>query len=317
MNTFDKKLNEQGCFPLIADSVSTLQVNIGYKCNLKCTHCHVDASPDRKEEMSLSTLSTLLEILRENDHIKTVDITGGSPELNPHFMYFIKSCIDIEKKVIVRTNLAIYSEKGMNEIPVFLAKNKIKIVASLPCYSEAGVDRQRGHGTYNKAIYSLKILNSLGYGKDDPDLELDIMFNPAGAEIAPDQHTLEKEFKTKLKNMHGVTFNHLIALSNMPIGRLGNRLSVSERKEYLKILEDKFNPDTIDKVMCKYLVNVSPDGMLFDCDFWQMLDIPVNNRGSNISDFDYDTLRNREIVTHHLCLLCTAGAGASCSGALT
>ncbi len=318
MNTFDQKLKEQGCFPLVADSVSTLQVNIGYRCNLKCTHCHVEASPERKEEMSLSTLYTLLDILQENDYIKTVDITGGSPELNPNFINFVKSCIAIGKKVIIRTNLAIYSEAGMQEIPVFLAKNKIKIVASLPCYTEAGVDRQRGHGTYKKAIHAFKKLNLLGYGKDDPYLELDIMFNPGGAEIAPDQHTLEKEFKTKLKNMHGITFNHLIALSNMPIGRLNNVISEDAKKTYVKELKQNYNSETVQNLMCRNLVSVSPDGTLFDCDFWQMLKLSVKERKSNdVNNFNYDLLSKREIITTPLCFMCTAGAGASCSGALT
>jgi radical SAM/Cys-rich protein len=166
MNAFDQKLNSSENYPLIAKEISTLQINVGYKCNLRCTHCHVEASPDRTEEMSSSTMHTLLGILRDSREITTVDITGGSPELNPNFKHFIRSCSDMGRKTIVRTNLAIYSEPGMEDIPEFLAENRVKIVASLPCYTEDGVDSQRGKGTYEKAIDALKKLNSLGYGKN-------------------------------------------------------------------------------------------------------------------------------------------------------
>jgi len=319
MNIFDQKLNECGYYPLTAQDITTLQVNIGYKCNLMCSHCHVEASPDRKEVMSLSTMAKILNVLRDNDNIITVDITGGSPELNPYFKYFAKSCADMgNKKIIVRSNLAIYKEKGMKDIPEFLAANKVKIIASLPCYTEEGVDSQRGKGTYKKAISVFKYLNSLGYGLNENSkrLEIDIMFNPAKAEIAPDQHMLERAYKEKLKEMHGITFNHLIALSNMPIGRLGKSMSEGDRKKYLKELEEKFNPDTVKNVMCRHLISISPDGKIYDCDFWQMLDMPVKSKCSHIDNFDYEALSKREVVTTPLCLMCTAGAGASCSGSL-
>jgi radical SAM/Cys-rich protein len=317
MNTFDKKLSEQGLFPLAAENISTLQVNIGYRCNLRCTHCHVEASPDRIEEMPLSTLSKVLDILKEHDGITTVDITGGSPELNLYFKYFVNACVDREKNVIVRTNLSIYSEPGMEGLPEVLTDNKVKLVASLPCYTEEGVDSQRGKGTYKKAMAALKKLNSLGYGREGSGLKIDIMFNPAGAGIAPDQNTLEKAYMDKLAGQ-GITFNHLIALSNMPIGRLGNTMSDSEKQEYMKQLKHKYNPETVEKLMCRHLISVAPDGTLYDCDFWQMLKLPIKNRRSNdVKSFDYDALKNREILTASLCFMCTAGAGAGCSGALT
>jgi radical SAM/Cys-rich protein len=317
MNTFDKKLKDKGLYPLNAVNISTLQVNIGYRCNLCCRHCHVEASPDRNELMSLGTMAKILDILRDNDEMSTVDITGGSPELNPYFKFFLKSCADMGKRVMVRTNLTVYYEPGMEGIPEFLAENRAKIIASLPCYTEEGVDSQRGKGTYKKAISVFKRLNNLGYGKEGTGLEIDIMFNPAGAAIAPDQHMLENAYREKLKEMHGITFNHLIALSNMPIGRLGNSLSIDEKKEYLRQLEEKFNPATVQNVMCRYLISVSPDGRLYDCDFWQMLHIPIKNGSrTTIATFDYDELKNREIATNALCFMCTAGAGASCSGAL-
>lgn len=317
MNAFDQKLNSCGQYPLTAREISTLQVNVGYKCNLRCTHCHVEASPDRSEEMSLQTMSTVVGIVRENREINTVDITGGSPELNSHFKQFITSCSETGKKIIVRTNLAIYAEAGMEDIPGFLAKNRVRIVASLPCYTEEGVDGQRGRGTYRKAIDALKRLNVLGYGKEDTGLEIDIMFNPAKADLAPDQLMLEKAYKEKLMEMHGITFNNLIALSNMPIGRLSKSTTSDEYVAYAKKLVQKFNPDTVENLMCRHLISVSPDGTLFDCDFWQMLKLPVRNRTSNdVKSFDYKILSTRQIVTNPMCFMCTAGAGASCSGAL-
>ncbi|MBI5055101.1 MAG: arsenosugar biosynthesis radical SAM protein ArsS [Nitrospirae bacterium] len=315
MNDFEQKLKEAGYHPLTARDISTLQVNIGYKCNLRCRHCHVEASPERKEVMSLSTMAKLLYILGENKEINAVDITGGSPELNPYFKYFVKSCADTGKNVIVRSNLAIYSEKGLEDIPDFLAEQKVKIVASLPCYTEQGVDSQRGTGTYKKAISALKRLNSIGYG-NGAGLEVDIMFNPAKAEIAPDQHVLENVYRGKLKEMHNVTFNHLIALSNMPIGRLGKSLSDEGKKKYIKELEEKFNPDTVKNLMCRHLVSISPDGKIYDCDFWQMINLPVKSDCSHVDRFDYAALSSRSIVTTPLCFMCAAGSGASCSGAL-
>ncbi len=317
MNKFDQKIKDVGHYPLTANDLSTLQVNIGYKCNLRCTHCHVDASPGRSEEMSSDTVDRLIEILGDNDKITTVDITGGSPELNPHFLRLVKSAVDLGKKVIVRSNLAILAEPGMEDIPDFLATNRVAVIASLPCYTAEGVDGQRGKGTYAKAISVLKRLNKLGYGQEDTGLEIDIMFNPAKEGIAPDQKMLETTYREKLKEMHGITFNHLIALSNMPVGRLGKSMSAIEKEQYLKQLEEQFNPVTVNNVMCRHLISVAPDGTLYDCDFWQVLKLPVKTRNSNdVHSFDYASLCSREIITSPLCFMCTAGAGASCGGAL-
>ncbi|MBI4826488.1 MAG: arsenosugar biosynthesis radical SAM protein ArsS [Nitrospirae bacterium] len=313
MNDFDNTLDKNGLFPLTARNISTLQVNIGYKCNLRCTHCHIEASPERKEMMSLKTMTVLINILMENENINTVDITGGSPELNPYYKYFILSCRNISREITARTNLAILTEAGNEDIPAFLAENRVKIVASLPCYTEDGVDIQRGRGTYNKAISALKKLNTLGYGKYSTGLIIDIMFNPAGAATAPDQKMLEKAYREKLKEMHGVTFNNLIALSNMPIGRLGKSMSGHATDSYIKELKEKFNPATVDNLMCRHLISVSPDGRLFDCDFWQAFNLNIK---AKLENFDYETLSNRKILTSPLCFMCTAGAGASCGGAL-
>lgn len=316
MNTFDQKLKEAGHHPLTAYAVTTLQVNIGYRCNLRCRHCHIEASPDRKEMMSLRTLAKLLDILRENDEITTVDITGGSPELNPYFKYYVKSCYHLGKTILVRSNLAIYTESGMEEIPDFLADNRVKIIASLPCYSAEGVDSHRGKGTFEKAMRAFRLLNGLGYGKEGSGLQIDIMFNPAGASAAPEQQLLESSFKTNLFQHHGIVFNRLIAFSNMPIGRLGTSLSEEDRTAYLKELQNRFNPATIQNLMCRNLISVSPDGVLHDCDFWQVLNLPINTESHRVEHFDYVKLSNREIVTNPLCFMCTAGAGASCSGTL-
>ncbi|MBI5410113.1 MAG: arsenosugar biosynthesis radical SAM protein ArsS [Nitrospirae bacterium] len=290
---------------------------MGYKCNLRCTHCHIEASPERKEAMSSSTVDRIIDILKKHDEITTLDITGGSPEYNPNYRLLVKMTADMGKKVIVRTNLAIYFEPGMSDLPEFLAEHKVKIVASLPCYTKDGVDGQRGKGTYDRAVSALKRLNKLGYGREGTGLEIDLMFNPAKEGVAPDQHMLENAYREKLKELHGITFNHLIALSNMPIGRLGRAMSVIEKEVYLKQLEEKFNPDTVKNVMCRHLISVAPDGTLYDCDFWQALKLSVNERTSNtVNSFDYASLSNRDIVTAPLCFMCTAGAGASCSGAL-
>jgi radical SAM/Cys-rich protein len=314
MNPFDKKLESNGQHPLTAEDISTLQVNVGYKCNLSCSHCHLEASPKRKEMMSLKTMTILLDILMENDDIRTVDITGGSPELNPYFKYFVQACSNINKKIIVRTNLAILTEPGMEDIPNFLAENSVKIVASLPCYTAEGVDSQRGKGTYDKAITALKKLNALGYGKEDTRLEIDIMFNPAGAGVAPDQKMLEGTYREKLNEMHGIVFNALIALNNMPIGRLGKTMPDHKKDSYMKELEEKFNPATVNNVMCRHLISVSPDGRLFDCDFWQVFNLNIKTA---LEDFNYEKLSKRKILTSPLCFMCTAGSGASCGGALT
>ncbi len=314
MNSFDKKLELNGQYPLNAEKISTLQVNIGYKCNLSCTHCHLEASPARKEQMSLKTMTRLLDILMENEDIMTVDITGGSPELNPYFKYFIKACRNLNKSIITRTNLAVLTEPGMEDIPAFFAGNKVKIVASLPCYTAEGVDGQRGKGTYDKSITALKKLNSLGYGKEGTGLEIDIMFNPAGSGVAPDQKMLETAYREKLHAMHGVTFNNLIALSNMPIGRLGKTMSDHQKDKYIEELEEKFNPGTVSNVMCRNLISISPDGKLYDCDFWQVFSLNIKTK---LADFNYEKLSKRKILTSPLCFMCTAGSGASCGGALT
>ncbi len=312
MNIFDQKLQESGKYPLKATRFSVLEANITYKCNLRCTHCYVEASPDRTEEMSKEVMDKIIYVLKNNSELTTVDITGGAPELNPNYKYFVQSCADMGKKVMVRSNLAIFSEPGMEDIPAFLASNKVKIIASLPCITEDGVDVQRGKGTYRKAIAALKRLNGLGYGKEGTGLELDLVFNPGKPGLAPDRAMLEKVYKEKLLEMHGITFNNLIALHNAPVGRLRRTTSDEEIKAYEKELQDKFNPKAADTAMCRHIVNVSYDGKLYDCDCNQMVRIPIKDEISTLDDFDYGKLSGREIVTTPVCFICTAGAGTTC-----
>ncbi len=327
MSIFDQKLKETtGHYPLKARQITTLCVNLGYKCNLRCTHCYADASPDRTEEMPLSTINKILNILSKHSEITTLDIGGGAPELNPYFKYFVRTAAGMGKKVFYASNLAVYYEPGMEELPEFLAENRVVIYASLPWHSEEGTDRQRGKGTYRKVISAFKWLNTLGYGREGTSLELNIQFNPAGTSFPPDQQVLEKEFREKLKDVHGITFNRLYTLNNMPIGRLGKSMAGDELKAYMKALEERFNPDTVENLICR--VSVTCDEKIYDCDFQRILNLPVHpagrdksngvrNRNSGIDDFDYGILSAREIVTTPLCLVCTAGSGLGCSESLT
>ncbi len=318
MNAFERKLSDSDSYPLRAEDISTLQVNMGYKCNLRCTHCHVEASPDRREEMSSSTTDRVIDIIKKHEEIKTIDITGGSPELNPNYKRLVTAASEMGRNIIVRSNLSIIKEPGMEDVPAFWAENRVKVVASMPCYTADGVDGQRGTGTYDKIISVLKQLNSLGYGRDGSGLEIDLMFNPAKSGLAPDQKMLENAYKQKLMEMHGITFNRLIALSNMPIGRLAKSMSETKKTEYLHQLEENYNPETVGNLMCRHILSVAPDGSLHDCDFWQVLKLSVKDRhANNVETFNYESLSKREILTAPLCFLCTAGAGASCSGALT
>ncbi len=313
MNMFDQKLMETGNYPLKTDPdrVNTMETNICYKCNLRCIHCYVESSPDRTETMSLETINKILEILRKTPKLAYVDITGGSPEMNPHYRYFVKSAADMGKHVIVRSNLVIFTESGMEDLPEFLAENRIKILASLPCYSEEGVDRQRGKGVYKKSIYMLKRLNELGYGKEGTGLEIDLVFNPPKAALNPDKEILKKVYKEKLMEMHGISFNDLVALPGNPVGRLRKSMSEEAFAAYQRELMDKFNPDpkVIQKAMCRYVINVSYDGRLYDCECAQKFNIPLKCGLLSLDDFDYEVLRNREIATTDTCFNCAAGAG--------
>ncbi len=313
MNAFDLKLMETGNYPLRTDPdrVNTIEANICYKCNLRCIHCYVESSPERTEIMSLETIDKILDILRKTPELTYVDITGGAPEMNPHYRYFVKSAAGMGKSVIVRSNLVIFMEPGMEDLPEFLAESSVKILASLPCYTEEGVDSQRGKGVYKKSIHMLKKLNGLGYGKEGTGLEVDLVFNPPKAALNPDKEILKKVYKEKLMEMHGISFNDLIALPGNPVGRLRKSMSEEELTAYYRELEGKFNPDpkVIQTAMCRYVINVSYSGKLYDCECAQKFNIPLKSGLLSVDDFDYEVLRDREIATSTACFNCAAGAG--------
>lgn len=311
MNEFDKKLKEHGQYPLRAEKISVLLVQMGYKCDLRCSHCYVEASPDRTEVMSLETINKILTVLKKHDEIVAIDITGGAPELNPHFRHLVASATALGKKVIVRSNLTVFSEAGLHNIPYFLAENRVKIIASLPSVTEQETDRQRGKRTYQKVISALKMLNIIGYGIN-PNLEMDIAYNPANASMAPDRKTLEKTYKETLVESYGLLFNSLIAISNVPVGRLRKSMNEDEYKKYLNELEEKFNPNNIKDLMCRELLCVSYDGKLYDCGYHQIQGVPVKSPLAHIDYFDYDDLSKREIATASICFVCTAGVGIGC-----
>lgn len=312
MNDFDKKLSEHGYYPLRAKTITALLVQMGYKCDLRCSHCYVDASPDRTEEMPLRVIDRILEILAENNGIRTLDITGGAPELNPHFKYLVKSATALGRKVMVRSNLTVFSEPGMGDLPEFFAENRVEIFASLPSCTEEVTDKQRGKGTYKKVISALRRLNILGYAGGS-FLELNLTFNPPRASIAPDRQILEISYKDKLMEMHDITFNNLVVMGNVPVGRLRRSMTEDEYETYIDQLREKFNPGNLKDLLCRELLCVSHSGGLHDCGFQQIQGIPVKSAHSHIDDFDYEALSKREIASSQICFACTAGAGIGCS----
>ena len=316
--SFQRRLAEHGVIELRAVEVSTLQVNMGKRCNLACHHCHVDAGPNRTEEMSLENVELVLDLLRRHP-IDTLDITGGAPEINAHFRYLAAEANEVCRHVIDRSNLTIFFEPDHEDLPEFLAEHGIDVVASLPCYQMENVDKQRGAGVFDASIRALQTLNSLGYGKPETGLILNLVYNPLGAYLPPPQEQLERDFKRELTDRFSIRFNHLYTITNMPISRFRHDLERSGRlADYLNLLEASFNPKTIEGLMCRSLVSVSWDGYLFDCDFNQMLHMPVNHPGApgpnHIRDFDRFLLSRRTIRTDAHCFGCTAGAGSSCSG---
>lgn len=297
--------------PLRARNISTLQVNIGYRCNLACTHCHIDAGPSRPENMDRETVDLVLSALA-NSGIAALDITGGAPELNPHFTYLVTEARRLGRRVIVRTNLAVLSEAGMTRLPEFFRDHDVELVASLPCYLGDNVDRIRGTGTFSKCISALQRLNSLGYGMPE-DRVLNLVYNPAGAFLAPDQATLETAYREQLDAQFGISFTRLFTFTNMPIGRFrGFLVRTQSLDAYMDTLARAFNPATLDKVMCRDLVSVGWNGALYDCDFNQILDLRIQSgTPAHIRDFDLSVLSNRTITVDDHCFGCTAGQGSS------
>lgn len=316
--------------PLLADSnfpnikrdqLETLQINLGYRCNQQCFHCHVNANPKRKENMSQETAKEIIELL---DHItiKTIDLTGGAPELNENFRTIIEAAHKRGIKVMDRCNLTILSEPGQETTAEFLAQHQVEVIASLPCYTADNVDSQRGDGVFMASIAGLRQLNKLGYGQNDSPLVLNLVYNPLGAYLPPPQASLESDYKKRLQQDFNVYFNQLFTLTNMPIKRFGSTL-ISDGKfnEYMQLLKDAYLQDNLKSLMCRNLVSVDWQGYLYDCDFNQMLELPLKIKGKSgkrhVSELKNLDLSNNSIVVADHCFGCTAGQGSSCGGALS
>ena len=315
---FAEKIRETGIEKLTADTIEILQVNLGKLCNMTCEHCHVDAGPDRREIMQRDDIDACLAALERYPQIKTIDLTGGAPEMNPHFRDIVAGAKSLGRHVIDRCNLTILLAKGFEYLPEFLAENKVEIVASLPCYIEENTDAQRGDGAYSKSIEALKQLNALGYGDESSGLTLTLVYNPVGPELPPDQVQLEADYHRELDARFGIKFNRLFTITNMPVSRyLEYLLRTGDYHTYMQKLMNAFNPAAIDGLMCRNTLSVGWDGQLFDCDFNQMLELNVNtSKPMTIRDFDYDALSKREIVLGQHCFGCTAGCGSGCQGAI-
>lgn len=314
--SFDSKLRDMGHLTLKPTSIDIFQVNVGKMCNQVCAHCHVDAGPDRKEIMTKETMQQCLDAIKDTS-IKKVDLTGGAPEMNPHFRWFVEELRAIGKEVIVRCNLTIIlANPKYNDLPEFFKKHKVNVVSSLPYFTAKRTDAQRGDGVFDKSIKALQLLNDVGYGKEDPDLQLDLVYNPAGAFLPGDQVALEEQFKRKLLD-YGIVFNQLFAITNLPVSRFLEYLVRSEKyQEYMDELVNAFNPIAAEGVMCRNTVSVGWDGYLYDCDFNQMLELKVASL-NHISQFDIEALTKRDIIVNQHCYGCTAGAGSSCGGVTT
>ncbi|MDQ7090402.1 MAG: arsenosugar biosynthesis radical SAM protein ArsS [Methylococcales bacterium] len=306
-------------FPDISrDSLAILQLNLGYLCNLSCTHCHVNASPKRTELMSKETIDLVFDFALKNN-IHSFDLTGGAPEMNPEFRYLIERASAEGIKVIDRCNLVILEEDGYQDLAEFLARHKVEIIASLPCYLEDNVDKQRGKGTFNYSIKALKRLNTLGYAQPESDLHLNLVFNPQGASLPPPQQKLEQQYKQHLHAQFGIVFNHLFALTNLPIQRFGSVLmSHGEFEGYMQLLKNNYQAENLAGLMCRNTLSIDWQGFVYDCDFNQMLDLPLgeNNNKTHLSQLKQD-LKHHPINTLAHCYGCTAGQGSSCGGSLT
>ena len=311
---------EDSSFPALSrGNLETIQLNLGYLCNLSCLHCHVNAGPKRTELMSKETIDHVLT-LASNMGVKTLDLTGGAPEMNPNFKYLVCEASKRNIAIIDRCNLVILEEEGYEDLAEFLAEYKVTVVASLPCYLEENVDKQRGSGTFQGSMAALKRLNTLGYGRANSDLCLDLVFNPQGASLPPAQQTLEDSYKIHLKEHYGIVFNRLYTIANMPIKRFGSTLiSKGEFDEYMQLLVDNYNPETLEQVMCINTISIDWQGYIYDCDFNQMLELPLadKSRETHIEDVLENGLSFGKIATRQHCYGCTAGQGSSCGGALS
>ena len=305
--------------PVRRGRLTTLQVNLGYRCNQSCVHCHVGAGPKRTEEMSARTVGEVIRFMKVSG-VSVLDVTGGAPELNPHFRFLVAAAVEHGVRVIDRCNLTILLEPGQEGLAEFLAARRVDVVASLPCYLDENVDRQRGRGVFAASIEGLRRLNALGYGDDDTELSLDLVFNPQGPVLPPAQAELERTYRRKLHQGFGVRFNRLLTLANMPIGRFGSTLiSKGQFEGYLEVLRNAHVDENVEHVMCRHTVSIDWQGDAYDCDFNQMLGLPMQLDGSSrshVTDLVSVDVEGRPIAVRDHCFGCTAGQGSSCGGAL-
>jgi len=319
---FAASLRAHGCAPLVREETRTLQINVGKLCNQACHHCHVDAGPKRTEIMPRAVAERTIELLGRSPTVEVVDITGGAPELNPDFRWLVAEVRRQGRHVIDRCNLTVLFQRGMEDLPEFLAEQQVEIIASLPCYTAENVDKQRGRGVFDKSIGALQLLNQIGYGMPDSSLALNLVYNPLGASLPPPQDRLEADYKKQLRDHFGIEFHRLFTLTNLPIKRFADFLhSTGKYGAYMGLLVNHFNPATVSRLMCRSLVSVGWDGKLYDCDFNQMLDLTMSPASGTpeltVWKFDsFSGLAGRRIATGSNCFGCTAGAGSSCGGTL-
>jgi len=313
-------LLRQTDFPAIRRrALETLQVNLGYLCNQSCLHCHVNAGPRRREIMDAETIRTVLDFLAASG-IGKLDLTGGAPEMNPRFRELVRAARGLGVQVMDRCNLTILEEPGYEDMAAFLAANQVEVIASLPCYEEENVNAQRGKGVFGLSIRALKRLNGLGYGKEGSGLVLNLVYNPRGPSLPPNQETLEASYKTELKHRYNVVFNQLFTITNMPIKRFGSTLiSRGQFADYMQLLKDAYREDNLEDVMCRSMISVDWRGFVYDCDFNQMLDLPLGWNGKpriHLSELTGEDIEDNPIVVMDHCYGCAAGQGSSCGGAL-
>jgi radical SAM/Cys-rich protein len=320
LTPFPAALHSAGLKPLAAANVTWLQVNVGKLCNQACHHCHVGAGPKRTEIMSESTARRLVDLMKLAPNLEILDLTGGAPELNPSFRMLVRAASDLNLRIIDRCNLSVLFEPGQEDLVEFLASHRVEVTASLPCYLESNVDKQRGRGVFNLSIEALQRLNDAGYGRKGSGLQLDLVYNPVGAHLPPEQSGLEQAYRQELGDRFGIEFSNLITITNMPIQRFRDGLErEGTLQDYQALLRSSFNPETVPGLMCRSLISVGWDGHLYDCDFNQMLDLPLTSGQAKHIDslIELTQLQGRVIHTASHCFGCTAGSGSSCAGSIS
>jgi radical SAM/Cys-rich protein len=316
--SFEQKIKETGFGFLKLNKLQTLQVNLGNRCNQSCAHCHVEAGPNGQNIMTRAVMQKIIDFMKKCS-VQCVDFTGGCPELNPDFKFFIESVHLLTKQIMVRTNLTVFFEPGLDWVPKWYSEHNVAIIGSLPCYTEENVDGQRGGGVFEKSIGALRVLNDLGYGSDE-NLELNLVYNPGGEFLPGPQQQLEADYKRELNEKYGVTFNNLFTITNAPIGRFKQYLQSNGKLEnYQRLLVESFNPEAAKNIMCLNLLSIDYRGIVYNCDFNQALDLPVIDTSGNVVTIDQlekAVSEGIDIITDEHCFCCTAGSGSSCRGSL-